>query len=152
ARQSRDGGAAWLIARYGTSTSLPFVRTTLMRGAACSDEAAFIVYLLKYEPATALQRFSPSFDRRRGCVVPPLDEVSARYWDDRLESAAIAQLKGTDNRNVADAAQVLAKHASFAARQPLFDRLTQWFAEWKGREGELNSIRPDISSPIRVEN
>jgi len=150
--QSRGGGTTWLIARYGSATLLPFVKTTLMRGMACSDEAAFIVYLLKYEPATALQRFSPNLDRSGGCVVPPLDEVSARYWDDRLESAAITQLRGNDSRNVADAAQVLAKHASLAARQPLFDRLTQWSAEWKGREGELSSMRPDIASPLRVEN
>jgi hypothetical protein len=128
------------------------VKATLTRGTPCAEEAGFIVYLLKHEAATAMQRLSPGFDRRRGCVTPPLDQVSARFWDDRVESATIALLLGTDNRNVADAAQVLGQHGSIHARQPLFDRLTQLSAEWKGREAEMSSVPPGIATPSRVEN
>jgi hypothetical protein len=92
------GTTAWLIARYGTANLLPFVAGLLARPLpSCVVEGGLVAYLLKHDPAAAMKRLDPSFDRGGPAIcVAPLTAVAAHYWDDRVESAAIAQLANPD--------------------------------------------------------
>jgi hypothetical protein len=78
--------------------------------------------------------------------------VTAHYWDDRVEAAAIAQLDSPGAEDVVDAAQILGARGSRAAKEPLLNRLVKWSAEWQGRAGELADLRRDSTSPQRIEN
>jgi hypothetical protein len=101
-----------------------------------------------------MQRLAPGFDRTgSGICVDPLGTVAGHYWDDRVESAAIAQLTAADVRKVDEAAHLLGSHGSSAARQPLLDRLGAWSAEWKGRVAELVPLGTGMAdSPSLIEN
>jgi hypothetical protein len=146
------GTTAWLIWRYGSARLRPFVNRLLARPLpSCEVEGGLIAYVLKHDPAVAIQRLDPSFDRTGGGIcVAPLTSVAARYWDDRLESAAIAQLTAADVHKVIDAAQLLGGHGSSAAKQPLLDRLAAWSAEWQGRTAELVPFGMGVADPPQV--
>jgi hypothetical protein len=146
------GTTAWLIARYGSPTLLPFVIGRVSQPGSCVVEGALIAYLLKHDPPAALTRLEPSFvrTRRDGCVIPPLAELSAHYWDDQLQAAVIGELAAPDLRTVRGAVSALGVHGSAAAKQPLFDRLRVWSAEWRGRANELPALL-DMSPPIAIE-
>jgi hypothetical protein len=151
------GTTAWLMARYGSVKLRPFVAGLLAHELpGCVVEGGLIAYLLKYDPAAAMRRLDPSFDRTAPAIcVAPLTAVAAHYWDDHVESAAIAQLRTADVRKVADAALLLDRHGSSAVKQPLLDRLVQWSAEWQGRATELSARSPGVGSddpPQMIEN
>lgn len=153
-----QGTTAWLMARYASANLRPFVTERLAGPLpGCIVEAGLIAYLLKHEPVAALQRLDPGRDRSpgTGCVIPPLFQLAARYWDARLESAVIEQLAATDVSRVADAAQVLGLRGSIGAKRPLIERLAQWSAEWHGRAAEWMDAGPGapaLTSPRRIEN
>ena len=143
------GTTAWLIARYGSPALLPFVTGLLGHSLpSCAVEGGLIAYLLKHDSVLAMQRLDPGFDRTapRTCVAP-LTAVAEHYWDDRVESATMAQLEVADARTVVDAAQILGAHGSSAAKQPLIDRLVAWSAEWQGRAGQLVAHGPGAGYP-----
>jgi hypothetical protein len=149
------GTTAWLIARYGSAELLPFVKTVLSHPLpGCDVEGGLLVYLLKYDPAAGEQRLSPGFDRSGPAIcVAPLSAVAARYWDDRVEAAAVEALQNSDVRQTIDAAQLLGRHGSSAAKRPLLDRLKSWSAEWRGHDADLVARGPGQSySPALVEN
>jgi hypothetical protein len=149
------GTTAWLMWRYGSAGLLPFVSGLLARPLpSCEVEGGFIAYLLKYDPARAMQRLGPGFDRSGGNIcVDPLGTVAGHYWDERVESAAIAALAGAEIRRVTVAAHLLGSHGSSAAKQPLLDRLAAWSAQWKGRVAELKPLGAEVAdSPSLIEN
>ena len=158
------GGQAatmWLVARHGTAGLRPFVIGEIERNPACDLEAAALAYLLKHDPPPALRRLQPGFDRTRPfmCVIPPWSELAARYWDDAVETAVIAQLEGQDPGPVSQAARVLGTYGSARVRRPLVDRFVRWEAEWRGREKELDARWPSPAdgpsspdSPAMIEN
>jgi hypothetical protein len=154
-RLQDHGTTAWLMARYGSPRLLPFVTGLIARAMqGCDVEGALIAYLLKHDPSAAMKRLDPGFDRTaRNTCVAPLPSVAAHYWDAGVESAAIAQLRSDDVRQVMDAAQVLGSHGSNAAKQPLLDRLTKWSAEWRARAAEWVPAGPSksVSSEL-IEN
>jgi len=154
--RSEDGRVAtmWLVARYGSPGLDWFVKGEIGRGSTCALEAAALVYLLEHDPEAAIRRMQPEFDRsRRGmCRVPPWQEIAPRYWDERVEDAAVADLRARDIDLVSFAAQSLQAYASERAKEPLLDRLAQWEAEWHGREKELDSLASTVDSPARIEN
>ena len=114
----------------------------------CLVEGGLVAYLLKHDPAAAMQRLDPGFDRTGGGIcVAPLAMLADHYWDERVESAAIAQLTVADVRKVIEAAQLLGSHGSSAAKQPLLDRLAAWSAEWKGRVAELVPLGTGVPDP-----
>jgi hypothetical protein len=137
------GTTTWLMARYGSPTLLPFVMSQLARRSSCVIEGALLAYLFKHDPPAALARLDPHLDlaARGGCLIP-LSSVAAHYWDDHVESAAIAELNDAAIHRVDDAVDVLGKHGSLAAKRALADRLAQWSAEWQGRAAELNPHLP----------
>ena len=115
-----------------------------------SIEAGALVYLLKHDPRSAVPRLQPEFDRAgRGCVVP-WQEVAARFWDDHLEHAALANARSRVSRQASEAIQVLGRYGSAAARQPLIERLAEWEREWRGRKSELEGL--PLDSPAIIEN
>ena len=145
--------AMWLLSRYGSPGLVPFVKEQIERGVPCALEAACLVYLLRHEPAVAVRRLEPGFDRRRRgmCVVSPWQEIAPRYWDELVEDAVIASLGARDPGLVLAAGQALQTYGSARAKGPLLDRLAQWEAEWRGREKELlGPSGPD--SPGVIEN
>jgi hypothetical protein len=155
ARNQDRGTTAWLIARYGSAALLPFVRTVLRQPLpGCDVEGGLVAYLLKYDAIAGEERLSPGFDRTGPAMcVAPLTAVAAHYWDDRVEAAAVQTLESADVGRVIDAAQLLGRRGSSAAKRPLLDRLTSWSAEWHGRAAELVGRGPDSgSSPALIEN
>jgi hypothetical protein len=149
------GTTAWLMARYGSASLLPFVTGLLARPLpSCVVEGGLVAYLLKHDPAAAMKRLDPTFDRTAPATcVAPLTAVADHYWDDRVESVALAQLMVADVRNVIDAAQLLGSHGSSAVKQPLIDRLATWSAEWQGRASELVDLGPGVAYPPQaIEN
>ena len=146
-----------LIARYGSALLLPLVRIEIDRDPSCDLEAAALAYLLEHDPPPALRRLQPGFDRRRSgmCVVPPWSELAPRHWDEAVEAAAIAHLRGESPRLVSDAARTLGAHGSRRAKGPLLDRLARWNEEWVGRESELAALVAgplSLDSPVVLEN
>jgi hypothetical protein len=153
----RRAASMWLIARFGSAALAPLVRAELDRDAACAVEAAGIAYLLRYDPPAALRRLEPGFDRARPgtCVVPPWSELARRVWDERVEDAALAHLRGAEGRLVFDAVQVLGTHGSARVSGPLVERFARWSAQWRGREDELEELAahgPSVDSPAVLEN
>ena len=155
---SDEGRAAtmWLVARHGSAGLVPFVKGTLERDAPCELEAAALAYLLAHDPAGALERLQPEFDRRGSgfCVVPAWSSLAPRLWDQGIESAALAHLDRGSTRQVVDAAQVLGQHGSAAVEQPLLRRLVRWNEQWRGRDAELAALTagpPPFDSPILIE-
>jgi hypothetical protein len=148
------GTTAWLMARYGSPALLPFVTDSLSRPATCVVEGGLIAYVLKYDPTAAMKFLDPSLGRRtRNTCADPLPTLAEHYWDNRVESAAIAGLMDTNIGRVTEAAQLLGSHGSSAAKQPLLDRLTKWSAEWQGRAAELIGLGPQAGvSPALIEN
>ncbi len=143
----------WLIARYGSRDLLPVVRRALGDGAACATEAAAIAYLLQHDPDEALPRLRPGFDRRRGCAIVPWREIAPHYWDDRLETAALAHAEGAGIEGAASAIQILGEKGSAVVKQPLLDRLARWSQAWRGRAADLDRLRGrPVDSPERIEN
>src|SRR5579862_4115988 len=144
--------AAWLIARYGTSQLTPFVNARLTMPLACDPQAAFIAFLLKHDPPAGERRLAPGAIVRRGCVDVPLAELARRYWDDRVESAALKALESASIRTAVDAAQVLSGHGAPDDKTALIARLKRWSDEWHDRAAELAKLASSIDSPARLEN
>jgi hypothetical protein len=152
ARNLDRGTTAWLMARYGSPALLPFVTGVVsQRAPSCVVEGGLIAYLLKYSPDAAMKRLDPKLDRSAGCR-DPLPLLAARYWDDRIESVALAQLMDADAERASSAAQLLGSHGSSAVKQPLLDRLEKWSKEWQGRAAELVASPFTLSSAARIEN
>jgi hypothetical protein len=144
---------AWLMWQYGSPGLVPFV-TSLLDGPrrSCAVEAALLAYLLKHEPEPALRRLRPGPGRSPSSICA-LRELAARVWDERIESAAIAHLASQDSDEAADAAQVLGEYGSAQVLAPLMERFGRWEAEWHGKGGELEALRPRPGpSPERIEN
>jgi hypothetical protein len=156
AARSDEARAAtmWLVARYGSPSLASFVRAQIEHGSFCALEAAALVYLLRHDPEAAIHRLQPGFDRsgRGMCVIAPWQEIAPRYWDQRLEDAAVAHLRGREPDRISSAAQILQAHGSARTKEPLLDRLIQWEAEWHGRETELDSMAFLGDSPAGIEN
>ena len=155
--RTEEGQAATmeLIARYGSARLLALVRVEIDRDPSCPLEAAAIAYLLEHDPAPALRRLQPAFDRRSGCVVPPWTEIAPLHWDQAVEAAAIAHVQGESPRLVSEAAQALAAYGSARAKGPLLERLARWNEEWRGRAAELAALVAGptaLDSPVVVEN
>jgi hypothetical protein len=149
------GTTAWLIARYGSATLLPFVTGLFARPLpSCVVEGGLLAYLLKHEPDAAVTRLDPRFDRTAPATCSaPLAAVAEHYWDDRVESAAVAQLTGVDVHRVMEAAQVIGSHGSRAVKQPLISRLATWSAKWRGRAAELVASAAIVADrPQLIEN
>jgi hypothetical protein len=148
-----SGTIAWLIARYGSSKLIPFVnRTFEQQDPGCLAEGGLIAYLLKHDPEPALKRLDANQTRPPSACSAPLRAVTAHYWDDRVEAAAIAQLDAPAADDVVDAAQILGARGSRMAKEPVLNRLIKWSAEWQGRAGELADFRRGSMSPQRIEN
>jgi hypothetical protein len=94
---------------------------------------------------------APELDRSETCRLPPWLELARRYWDGRVEEAAIAHLHGRDLDRVSAAAQILGSFGSAQAKQPLLDRLA-WEAEWRGHGADRDLLVPRPESPARIEN
>jgi hypothetical protein len=119
----------------------------------CAIEAAALAYLLERNPPPAVRRLQPDFPRPNGCVRAPLQQLAPLSWDQRVEEAAIAHLRGRDSDGVSQAARLLGAYGSARVKDHLFDRLAEWQAEWRGREAELDTLAPRIaSSPEQIEN
>ncbi|MEO7191351.1 MAG: hypothetical protein ABI051_09875 [Vicinamibacterales bacterium] len=153
-RLNDRGTTAWLIARYGSAGLQPFVVRLLAEPVpGCLVEAGLIAYLFKHDAPAAMARLDPARARTLtdGCVTPPLAQLAARYWDDNVESAALAQLMTLDSAS--SAASVLGTYGSAAAKQPLLNRLTMWSSEWRNRAADLVRPGPPTStSPAMIEN
>jgi hypothetical protein len=149
--EGNRGTVAALIARYGSGNLLPFVAKVVAQPMDCATESGILGYLLKHEPSTALTRLDPNFNRSRGCVSVFAD-VANRYWDNRLETVAFAHLRSANDRFVMQAAQVLGKLGSLAAKQPLLESLAKWSGEWQGRAAELARIPTGESYSAVIEN
>jgi hypothetical protein len=145
------GSVASLIARYGSANLLPFVAKAVGQPMDCASETGLLGYLLKYDPSAALTRLGPDFNRARGCVSVFLG-VANRFWEDRLEPVAFAHLRSANDRFVVEAAQVLGKHGSIAAKERLLERLAKWSSEWQGRAAELAAIGLGGSYSAAIEN
>jgi hypothetical protein len=104
-----EAAAMSLVARYGSTRLLPLVLGALDGGADCELEATAIAYLLEHDKAAAQRRLQPAFDRGHGgqCVSPPWWQLAPRRWDETVEAAAIAHLRGRDARLASEAARVL---------------------------------------------
>jgi hypothetical protein len=142
-----------LMARYGSQKLTPAVRGALGSGADCATEGAAVAYLLQHHPEDALPRLQPDFDRSRGCVTVPWRELARYYWDDRIETAALAHIGLPDVDRAASAIQILGEKGSAAVKAPLMDRLSQWAEVWRGRAADLDRMRGrPVDSPGRLEN
>jgi hypothetical protein len=152
--------ALWMIARYGSPALAPVVREMVRCAPPCEVEAAAIAYLLKHDPDAGLARLQPDFDRScGGCVLPPWTELGSRVWDDRIEAAALSNLRSGSVAACATATQALQAYGSAAVKEPLIARLGVLKREWKGQEAELAAMenrhpgRPsNPDSPMVIEN
>ncbi|MEZ5318908.1 MAG: hypothetical protein R2752_16025 [Vicinamibacterales bacterium] len=135
--------SAWLLARYASGDVLPVVRRTLESGRVdCGVEAGLLAYLLDFDPAAAMARLDPRFDRAGGCMGPPFRALAQHRWDPGVESMVILHLRGLDDGAVAEAAGVLGSYGSVTAKAELFARFEVWHTEWVGREGDLDGQAP----------
>jgi hypothetical protein len=96
---------------------LPVVRSQFDERS-CGLAAAPLMFLLRHDGDTAAHALET-------CATLPLKQLAARYWDPRLETAAIKRLDDKDPNEVALAAQTLGARGSSAAKQPLIDRLAR---------------------------
>ncbi|HEX5473589.1 MAG TPA: hypothetical protein VFX12_02920 [Vicinamibacterales bacterium] len=143
----------WLIARYGSDALAPVVQATVQDGVACSIEAGALTYLLEHEPEAAAARLRPGFTPTRGCVTVPWDAIAHRYWDARLEAAAILHARSLTGYPAADAIRVLGSYGSAAVKTPLLERLAAFSAKWRARATELETDeRPPFNAATTVEN
>ena len=157
ARGGRDDGrtletratAAWLISRYGSDAVRPSVEAWLREPLPCADEAAAIAYLLRRNDTTMPDRVNQERAGQPGCV-DPLSALSARYWDDHVESAAIARLDDRDRARAATGAQVLGAHGSVSVKTPLLQRLERLATERQGDAvpPRTGSLRPSPSDQL----
>jgi hypothetical protein len=147
----KAGSAAWLIARYGSSSLLPVVTDALRAGLPCDVEAGLITYLLRHDVPAAIARLS-NVGRRDGCVAPPLDLVASRVWNGRLEELALTQLQSETIAIAVRAARLLGRYGSAEVGPPLLERLMEWEAQWRGRSAELDALSAARESPELLEN
>lgn len=116
-RASDRDTTLWLIARYASASLSPLVRSQFDERN-CGLAAAPLMFLLRHDQDAAAHALD-------ACAAVPFAQLSARYWDPRLEAAAIKRLDHKDPTEVAVAAQALGVRGSIAAKQPLVDRLSR---------------------------
>jgi hypothetical protein len=127
----------WLIARYGSTSLAPVVRKQFDERN-CGLAAAPLMFLLRHDEEAATRALDT-------CATLPLAQLSARYWDSRVEAAAIKRLDHKDPTEIALAAQALGVRGSSAAKQPLVDRLARLNKEARSPLG----LRPFSSTAIQ---
>lgn len=128
----------WLIARYGSASLLPLMRSQLDERS-CGLAAAPLMFLLRHDDEAAARALE-------GCATLPLMQLAPRYWDSRVEAAAIKRLDHKDPTEIAIAAQALGLRGSSAAKQPLLDRLARLNKDARGPLASWPLSSPAIQS------
>jgi hypothetical protein len=142
-----SGNLASLIERYGTAAILPRMLTIADKNVgkwACMIQGPALAYLLRVDPASARQRIETAMAARgegySACNHSLLSDVGSLHLDPLLEEIAIRSLIDGDPEVAANAAGFLGRFGSPAAEQRLWERFTQWSAQWHGRESELQYV------------
>lgn len=148
-----------LAERYATAASAPPLLSHYegrVGRMACAPQTALLAYFLRVEPATggALVEKALASRKETGCYRSVLTSVAALSPSAELERAAVVSLDDADPEVASDAAQMLGRRGSAAAREALLRRFERWRAEWAGREKELAAqVERDASaSHSRVES
>ncbi|MBN1571272.1 MAG: hypothetical protein JXA73_25785 [Acidobacteria bacterium] len=149
-----------LLARYGTPAILPRVKSAMQRSNwsfSCEAEAPIIAYFLRADPAFGAAELEKTLTRRseNDCNEYVLGVVAELYPSLELESAAIRHLNDPEPEVVLQSVEVLGKHGSAEAEEPLLKRFQKWHDEWKDRKEELQSpmfaLKPDLFIVHRME-
>jgi len=130
-----------LIERYGTAAVLPRVRAIYGGKAGqriCSDQTSLLAYFLRVDPAMGIELVKRELDAQgpgytRCYAAALLYDVGRLQMTPELEALAIEQLNDPNLEIVTFAAMILGLHGSSGAENPLWQRLDQWYEEWKAR-------------------
>jgi hypothetical protein len=140
---AKEFGALPIIARFGSANLLPAMlelHRTTERGT-CWDEATFLGYFTRVAPtADAKRMLSEAMNHRekRACWRMQFAQIASVGRKEVIEAQALTTLRDDpDPELVASSAQVLAGGGGPEMEGPLWKRLEQWSAKWRGREVEL---------------
>ena len=147
---------ASLIARYATDAILPQVIEELdpaLGKSACAIQDPILAYILRVSPESARPRIEKAIAARgdgfSACNHSLFQTVSEIKYDPILEDIAIKSLDDPDPQVAANAATMLGKFGSPAAKSALWQRYASWSQQWAGRESELiTSLAEPITDKI----
>jgi hypothetical protein len=132
--------SAALVARYATAAIASRVLAAAADNIgrmACAPQGSILAYFLRVDEATGgtlLDRAMTS--RVTGCW-RFLYEIPGLRITPAVETRAIADLDGPDPDVVSVAIQLLGRHGSAAALEPLRAAFQRWHVTWAGRAAEL---------------
>jgi hypothetical protein len=140
------------IERYATGSIGSRVKRVYERfpGArTCGAGPVALGYFFRVDPeyaATEAMRVFDTIGRGPWCetgVLPAIPIHPARAIHPALEAFAIDRLRDADAWPVADAAQMLTREGSSAAKIPLLQAFERWRPQWEGRAAQLEVAHPD---------
>jgi len=123
---------------------------------ACAPQEALLSYFLRIDADSALDLVEKALASRKatGCYQTVLGNIASKHMSPALEKIAISHLNDSDSQLVSNAVEMLGRHGSSDAREPLLRRFEQWNQKWAGRADELTRQQRDdaLHSQIRVES
>jgi hypothetical protein len=109
----------------------------------CGAQEKMLAYLVRVDPQTAsdlirevMESESP---QQMQCRKTLLTDIEMDQNDPVLEPFALESLHDSDEQVTLTAVQYLGQDGLADAEKPLWDRYTEWSAEWKGRAKELEA-------------
>jgi hypothetical protein len=147
--------SAALVARYATgaiaSRVLAAVADSIGR-MACAPQGSILTYFLRVDEATGATLLDRAMTSRATGCWRFLYEIPGLRITPAVETRAIADLDEADPEVAIAAIQLLERHGSAAALEPLRAAFQRWHTTWAGRAAELaySSVieRPNVKQAM----